>query len=72
MLLILQMGQPALLYLVPCTLIPAVFLGWRRKELKNLWTGTCKEEIRDEQGISENSEASVSLLQEDVEANKQV
>ena len=30
-------GQPALLYLVPCTLGPAVFLAWYRGELKLLW-----------------------------------
>jgi len=30
-------GQPALLYLVPCTLGPAVLLAWHRGELKMLW-----------------------------------
>lgn len=30
-------GQPALLYLVPCTLGPALFLAWYRGELKFLW-----------------------------------
>nr|AFK41165.1 unknown [Lotus japonicus] len=30
-------GQPALLYLVPCTLGVVVILGWIRGELKSLW-----------------------------------
>lgn len=34
-----QMGQPALLYLVPCTLGTLVYMGWRRQELKDLWDG---------------------------------
>jgi Signal peptide peptidase len=36
---LMQMGQPALLYLVPCTLGSMCFLGWRRKELHSLWSG---------------------------------
>ncbi|KAF9146950.1 Signal peptide peptidase-like 2A [Mortierella sp. GBA39] len=32
-------GQPALLYLVPCTVIPVVLLGSRRHELSLLWNG---------------------------------
>ncbi|RZC67778.1 hypothetical protein C5167_011469 [Papaver somniferum] len=31
------LGQPALLYLVPCTLGLIVILGWVRGELKHLW-----------------------------------
>jgi signal peptide peptidase-like protein 2B len=31
-------GQPALLYLVPCTLGLIIILGWVRGELKDLWT----------------------------------
>jgi len=34
-----QAGQPALLYLVPCTILPTVFFGWRRKQLEDLWKG---------------------------------
>ncbi|KAG0054261.1 Signal peptide peptidase-like 2B [Gryganskiella cystojenkinii] len=34
-----QKGQPALLYLVPCTLIPVVLLASRRHELSLLWNG---------------------------------
>ncbi|GKY92755.1 hypothetical protein MPSEU_000245500 [Mayamaea pseudoterrestris] len=35
----MQMGQPALLYLVPCCLGTLTFMGWRRQELKDLWDG---------------------------------
>jgi hypothetical protein len=36
---ILQMGQPALLYLVPCTLGTTALLAWMRGELRELWRG---------------------------------
>jgi hypothetical protein len=36
---VMNMGQPALLYLVPCTLGTMSFLGWRRQELRQLWEG---------------------------------
>jgi len=39
-LIILQKGQPALLYLVPCTLGTVILMGWKRKELKELWQGS--------------------------------
>ena len=32
-------GQPALLYLVPTCLGTILFLGWRRRELSDLWSG---------------------------------
>ncbi|KAK9021830.1 hypothetical protein V6N11_011797 [Hibiscus sabdariffa] len=32
--------QPALLYLVPSTLVPVIFISWLRKELVELWEGT--------------------------------
>ncbi|CAH8300240.1 unnamed protein product [Eruca vesicaria subsp. sativa] len=31
--------QPALLYLVPSTLGPVIFMLWRRKDLRELWEG---------------------------------
>ena len=34
---VMRMGQPALLYLVPCCLGIIVFLGWKRGELSELW-----------------------------------
>lgn len=36
---LMQMGQPALLYLVPCCLGTMGYMGWRRKELQQLWDG---------------------------------
>jgi len=36
---LMHMGQPALLYLVPCCLGTMAFMGWRRGELKELWEG---------------------------------
>ncbi|KAJ6843772.1 signal peptide peptidase-like 1 [Iris pallida] len=35
-----QSPQPALLYLVPSTLGPVLFLSWTRKELQELWDGS--------------------------------
>lgn len=39
MLFVMEQGQPALVYLVPCILITGVFIGWRRGDLKKLWSG---------------------------------
>merc|ERR1712232_882262 len=36
---LMNMGQPALLYLVPMTVGTITFLGWRRRELLMLWEG---------------------------------
>ncbi|KAF7698740.1 hypothetical protein HF521_003482 [Silurus meridionalis] len=36
----LLMGQPALLYLVPFTLLTSALLAWKRKEFKQFWAGT--------------------------------
>lgn len=36
---LMRMGQPALLYLVPCTLGTMTYLGWKRQELHALWVG---------------------------------
>ncbi|XP_067246799.1 signal peptide peptidase-like 2A [Chanodichthys erythropterus] len=41
--LVSKMGQPALLYLVPCTLLTSSILASVRKEFKEFWAGTsCK------------------------------
>ncbi|KYO21156.1 signal peptide peptidase-like 2A isoform X3 [Alligator mississippiensis] len=37
---LMKMGQPALLYLVPCTLITSSVVAWRRKEMKKFWKGS--------------------------------
>jgi signal peptide peptidase-like protein 2B len=36
---LMNMGQPALLYLVPMCLGSMCFMGWRRNELAGLWEG---------------------------------
>ncbi|XP_077173391.1 signal peptide peptidase-like 2A isoform X1 [Paroedura picta] len=36
---LMKMAQPALLYLVPCTLIPSALVAWKRKEMKKFWEG---------------------------------
>ncbi|GIY83587.1 signal peptide peptidase-like 2B [Caerostris darwini] len=38
-LFLMSTAQPALLYLVPCTLLPTIILGWCRGELSTLWNG---------------------------------
>uniref|UniRef100_A0A8C8SPS7 Signal peptide peptidase like 2A n=1 Tax=Pelusios castaneus TaxID=367368 RepID=A0A8C8SPS7_9SAUR len=37
---LMKMGQPALLYLVPCTLITSSLVAWSRKEMKKFWQGS--------------------------------
>ncbi|KAF9338507.1 Signal peptide peptidase-like 2A [Linnemannia elongata] len=52
-------GQPALLYLVPCTVIPVVLLASKRHELSLLWNGwggLDGEESEDEVGDEERPE----------------
>ena len=34
---LMQMGQPALLYLVPCCLGTMSWMAWRAGEMKDLW-----------------------------------
>ena len=36
---LMNMGQPALLYIVPCTLGTMAYKGWKRNELMSLWNG---------------------------------
>ncbi|KAH7951082.1 hypothetical protein HPB52_004713 [Rhipicephalus sanguineus] len=36
---IMKMAQPALLYLVPATLIPVILIAWYRGELREIWYG---------------------------------
>ncbi|TTP59347.1 Signal peptide peptidase-like 2A [Bagarius yarrelli] len=38
--LLSRMGQPALLYLVPFTLLTSGLLAWKRREFKQFWAGT--------------------------------
>lgn len=57
-LVLMQMGQPALLYLVPCTLGTTLVLGCKRGELQSLWDGAppgCRGDRAD--GIAEAGRA---------------
>ncbi|XP_042198904.1 signal peptide peptidase-like 2A isoform X2 [Callorhinchus milii] len=38
-LILTKMAQPALLYLVPCTLLASVVTAWTRKEMRTFWSG---------------------------------
>ncbi|XP_006628751.1 signal peptide peptidase-like 2A isoform X1 [Lepisosteus oculatus] len=38
-----KMGQPALLYLVPFTLLTSAVVAWRRKQMRQFWAGTTYE-----------------------------
>ncbi|KAH6795489.1 hypothetical protein C2S51_036475 [Perilla frutescens var. frutescens] len=50
-------GQPALLYLVPCTLGTCVMLGWIRGELKHLWTYDSDDTRESSEPIARGEEA---------------
>ena len=57
--------RQALLYLVPCTLIPTAWLAHRRHELDTLWRGASlasrAEERRDPLVTADDSEEGVGL-----------
>jgi signal peptide peptidase-like protein 2B len=42
-----QTAQPALIYIVPCTLGTTVLLAWRRRELSALWKGSKPGDIEE-------------------------
>jgi len=50
-----HIGQPALLYLVPSTILPIIYLGYKRSELKELWFGF-KEHTEDNEKPSTDIE----------------
>ncbi|XP_020835841.1 signal peptide peptidase-like 2A isoform X2 [Phascolarctos cinereus] len=55
-LILMKQGQPALLYLVPCTLITVVIVAWRRKEIKKIWKGTSYQMMENlDSGASEEN-----------------
>jgi len=71
MVVVLQRGQPALLYLVPFTLIPAVVLGWMRGELKHLWNGTTTHQmytVEEGRAARGSTEDSIALLGGDIKS----
>ena len=54
---LMQQGQPALLYLVPSVLITISLVGWRRKELAQLWSGAPSVTIQTSQAAREGDES---------------
>ncbi|XP_074090784.1 signal peptide peptidase-like 2A isoform X1 [Macrotis lagotis] len=55
-LMLMKQGQPALLYLVPCTLITVVIVAWRRKEVKKIWKGTSYQMMENlDYGVNEEN-----------------
>merc|ERR1712183_1232538 len=51
-LFVMNSAQPALLYLVPFTLIPTILVAWIRGDLPSMWEGDFKVEkdIEEEEG----------------------
>ncbi|XP_078283363.1 signal peptide peptidase-like 2A isoform X2 [Rhinoraja longicauda] len=58
-LIIMKMAQPALLYLVPCTLITCTITAITRKELRIFWTGSVYEMMTPVDAASEESTAAL-------------
>ncbi|XP_033725447.1 signal peptide peptidase-like 2B [Pecten maximus] len=52
----METGQPALLYLVPCTLVPTMVIGCCRREFKLLWNGNKKCPKKDDDFRDETTE----------------
>jgi signal peptide peptidase-like protein 2B len=47
-------GQPALLYIVPCTLGTVILFGWWRGELRDLWSKGDSQDSKNVQTVSAN------------------
>ncbi|KAL7554374.1 hypothetical protein ACHAWF_018205, partial [Thalassiosira exigua] len=66
---LMQMGQPALLYLVPCCLGTMAALAWRAGEWGDLWEGPrairAADAILYGEGRVESAEADAGLDEED-------
>uniref|UniRef100_A0A914S815 Uncharacterized protein n=1 Tax=Parascaris equorum TaxID=6256 RepID=A0A914S815_PAREQ len=60
----MEMAQPALIYLIPFTLLPIVLLALIRKELKLLWNGnfTPLDDIKDQR--VESRQESIGVVPE--------
>ncbi|XP_032905940.1 signal peptide peptidase-like 2A isoform X4 [Amblyraja radiata] len=58
-LIVMKMAQPALLYLVPCTLITCTITAITRKELRIFWTGSVYEMMTPVDAASEETTAAL-------------
>ncbi|XP_067827308.1 signal peptide peptidase-like 2A isoform X2 [Heptranchias perlo] len=54
-LILTKMAQPALLYLVPCTLLTCAVTAWSRKEMKMFWTGSSYEMVNPVGTVNEDT-----------------
>nr|XP_020645696.1 signal peptide peptidase-like 2A isoform X1 [Pogona vitticeps] len=52
---LMKAAQPALLYLVPCTLLTSAFVAWYRKEMKKFWNGNSYQ-VMDPMDFAANEE----------------
>ncbi|KAG7468079.1 hypothetical protein MATL_G00139080 [Megalops atlanticus] len=50
-----KMGQPALLYLVPFTLLSSAMVAWRRKEMRQFWNGSTYEMEHQDMAVEEEN-----------------
>jgi len=74
---IMQMGQPALLYLVPLCLGALFFVGWKKGEITELWNGpkilkTAEEIVRDSNRVdngNRNEETTDDISMKRIEVN---
>lgn len=54
---VMRVGQPALIYLVPCSLGPVIVLAAIRKELRRLWLGDFEDANRVVSAVDDGREA---------------
>jgi len=71
----MERDQPALLYLVPFTVLPTIFFGWRNKNLHDLWHGLFSVVMEGEdiesnrETVIPSNEAEVPLLDPSEKSN---
>ncbi|XP_062922356.1 signal peptide peptidase-like 2A isoform X1 [Mobula hypostoma] len=58
-LIVMKMAQPALLYLVPCTLITCTLTAVARKQMKMFWAGSGYETMSPFRTVSEETDAAL-------------
>jgi len=74
-LLLMETAQPALLYLVPCVLLSIFIVGFKRGELKSLWTGQAavlntEDEDKSKQAVADPKDSeNVPLIEFDNSPN---
>ncbi|TYZ57002.1 hypothetical protein PybrP1_011355 [[Pythium] brassicae (nom. inval.)] len=69
---LMKEGQPALMYLVPCTLGPLCLLAWRRGILSKLWAGPPELQPGFKSGVVPDSLRAASLSVESLERGSEL